>query len=67
MIEVVPPASTRTVVGVMPTTVRVLAGGTTSITLAKDGYTSDTQKIAPRQNNATHHVILKRTSIFKQH
>jgi len=67
----VPPGATITVggkvVGITPTTVRVLAGGTTSITLAKDGYTSDTQKIAPRQNNATHHVILKRTSIFKQH
>ncbi len=67
----VPPGATITVggkvVGITPTTVRVLAGGTTSITLSKDGYTADTQKIAPRQNNATHHVILKRTSIFKKH
>ena len=66
-----PPGATITVggkvVGITPTTVRVLAGGTTSITLSKDGYTADTQKIAPRQNNGTHHVILKRTSIFKKH
>jgi hypothetical protein len=49
------------VVGITPTTVKVLAGGATSITLSKDGFAPDTQKIAPRQNNATHHVALKRT------
>ena len=48
------------VVGITPTTVKVLAGGATSITLSKEGFAPDTQKIAPRQNNATHHVSLKR-------
>ncbi|CAN5662329.1 hypothetical protein BH11MYX1_BH11MYX1_29710 [soil metagenome] len=53
------------VIGITPTTVRVLGGGATSITLSKDGFAPDTQKIAPRQNNATHHVVLKRA--IKKH
>jgi hypothetical protein len=47
------------VVGITPTTVKVQAFGSTTITLSKDGYTSDIEKIAPRANNAAHHVILK--------
>jgi hypothetical protein len=46
--------------GVTPTTIKVPAFAQTTITLTKDGYAPDTQKIAPRQNNAAHHVNLKR-------
>ena len=48
-------------VGITPTTIKLPAFASTSITLSKDGFVADTQKIAPRQNNAAHHVILKRT------
>ncbi len=48
------------VIGITPTTVRVSGAGATTITLSKDGFMPDTQKIAPRQNNAMHHVALKR-------
>jgi len=47
------------VVGITPTNVKVQAFASTMITLSKDGFTPDTQKIAPRMNNATHHVIMK--------
>jgi hypothetical protein len=47
------------VVGITPTSIKVTAFASTMITLTKDGYTPDTQKIAPRQNNASHHVVLK--------
>ncbi len=53
-------------VGITPTAVKVVAGGPISITLSKDGYTPDTQKIAPRPNNAAHHVILKRAAPKKR-
>jgi len=46
-------------VGITPTTIKVPAFSPTMITLTKDGYTPDTQKIAPRQNNVTHFVTLK--------
>jgi hypothetical protein len=46
-------------VGITPTTIKVLASSPTMITLTKDGYSPDTQKIAPRQNNVTHYVALK--------
>ena len=47
------------VVGITPTSIKVTAFASTMITLTKDGYTPDTQKIAPRQNNAAHQVVLK--------
>ena len=47
------------VVGITPTQIKVPAFATTMITLTKDGYAPDTQKIAPRQNNAAHHVVMK--------
>jgi PEGA domain len=47
------------VVGITPTSIKVTAFASTMITLTKDGYTPDTQKIALRQNNAAHHVVLK--------
>lgn len=50
------------VVGITPTTVKVLGVGATTITVSKDGFAPDTQKIAPHQNNATHHVALKRVT-----
>ena len=48
------------VVGITPTTVKVAAFSSTTITLSKDGFAPDTEKIAPRVNNASHHVVLKR-------
>jgi PEGA domain len=47
------------VVGITPTSIKVTAFTSTMITLTKDGYTPDTQKIAPRVNNAAHHVVMK--------
>ena len=46
--------------GVTPTTIKVPAFSASTITVTKDGYASDTQKIAPRSNNTAHHVTLKR-------
>ena len=48
------------VVGITPTTVKVAAFTSTTITLSKDGFAPDTERIAPRVNNAAHHVVLKR-------
>jgi hypothetical protein len=50
------------VVGITPTTVRVSAVSATRITLTKDGFSPDTETIAPRVNNAAHHVVLKRAT-----
>jgi hypothetical protein len=49
-------------VGITPTLIRVPASQPTSITLMKDGFQADTQTIAPRTNNATHFVVLKRSA-----
>jgi len=49
------------VVGITPTAVKVAAFSPTMITVTKDGYVADTEKIAPRVNNATHHVVLKKS------
>src|SRR5262249_36626305 len=46
--------------GVTPTTIKLPANEPSSITLSKPGFANDTQKIAPRQNNAAHHVYLKK-------
>ena len=40
--------------------VAVRAFDTSTITVTKDGYTTDTQKVAVKQNNGAHHVILKK-------
>ncbi|HEY0251747.1 MAG TPA: PEGA domain-containing protein, partial [Kofleriaceae bacterium] len=45
--------------GITPTTVKVPFGGA-SITVAKDGYTPDTQKVAPKTNNTSLVVALKK-------
>jgi hypothetical protein len=50
------------VVGITPTTVKVPAFSSTTITLTKDGFAPDIEKIAPRVNNAAHHVVLKRAT-----
>jgi len=63
----VPPGATITVggkvVGITPSTIKLPAQGA-SITLSKDGYVPDTQKIAPKANGA-HHVNLKK-GVVKQ-
>ena len=59
-----PPGATITVggklLGITPTTIKLPAFATSAITLSKDGFTPDTQKLAPRQNNVPYHVSLKR-------
>jgi hypothetical protein len=61
-----PPGATITVrgkvLGITPTTVKLPAFASTSITLSKDGFQADTETIAPRTNNATHFVTLKKAS-----
>jgi hypothetical protein len=47
-------------VGVTPTTIKLPAFESSSITLIKAGFSTDTQKVAPRQNNVSHHVTLKK-------
>ena len=46
--------------GVTPTTVKLPAFDAAAITVAKDGYTSDTQRVAIKTNNGAHHVVLKK-------
>lgn len=46
--------------GVTPTTIKLPANEATSLTLTKPGFASDTQRVSPKQNNATHHVMLKK-------
>ena len=60
-----PPGATITVggkvVGITPSTIKLPAQGA-SITLSKDGFIPDTQKIAPKANGA-HHVNLKKGAV----
>jgi hypothetical protein len=59
-----PPGATITVsgktMGVTPTTIKLPAYQATNITLTKDGFTTDTQKLTVKQNNMAHFVALKR-------
>ena len=59
-----PPGATITVagksMGVTPTTIKLPAFQPTNITLTKDGFASDTQKLTIKQNNMAHFVSLKR-------
>ncbi|MGE5186086.1 MAG: PEGA domain-containing protein, partial [Acidobacteriota bacterium] len=48
--------------GVTPTTIKLPAYTPATITVTKDGYAPDTQKVSPRQNNMAHHVNLRRVS-----
>ena len=56
-----PPGATITiagkVVGITPTTIHLPANGA-SLTLTKDGYTTDVERVVPRPNGA-HNVVLK--------
>ena len=47
------------VVGITPTTIKVPAFAGSTITLSKDSYAPDTQRVTAKQNNATHMVTLK--------
>jgi hypothetical protein len=46
--------------GVTPTTIKLPAGETSTITLTKPGFAADTQKVTPRNNSSSHHVTLKK-------
>jgi hypothetical protein len=46
--------------GVTPTTIKLPALATSTVTVTKDGFMPDIQKIAVKQNNLAHHVILKK-------
>jgi hypothetical protein len=46
--------------GVTPTTIKLPGFETTAITLKKPGYSPDTQRVNPKQNNSSHHVTLKK-------
>ena len=46
--------------GVTPTAVQLPAYTTQAITLTKDGYQTDTQKVVIKSNGLSHHVVLKR-------
>ncbi len=47
-------------VGVTPTTIKLPAYETSAVTLKKPGYSTDTQRVSPKQNNTSHHVTLKK-------
>ena len=51
------------VLGITPSSIKLPAFTTSTITLSKDGFVPDTQKLAPRANNATHSVMLKRGTV----
>jgi hypothetical protein len=61
----VPAGATITVggkpMGVTPTTIKVPAYAASSITISKDGFAPDTQKLTVKDNNVAHHVTLKKT------
>ena len=46
--------------GVTPTTIKLPGFESTALTLTKPGFAPDTQRVNPKQNNASHHVTLKR-------
>jgi len=51
------------VLGVTPTNVKLNAFEAATLTLKKDGYAPDTQKITPKQNNQTVHATLKKVAV----
>jgi len=53
--------------GVTPTSIKLPAFSASTIVLAKDGFTSDTQKITPKQNGMAHHVQLKKVTGRPKH
>ena len=46
--------------GVTPTTIKLPGFEGTPLTLTKPGFAPDTQRVNPKQNNASHHVTLKK-------
>ncbi len=50
----------RRTMGVTPTTIKLPAFETTTLTLTKPGYATKTQRISPRRNNTSQHVMLKK-------
>lgn len=46
--------------GVTPATIRLPAYETTAIVLSKPGYATDSKKVTPKSNNASHHFSLKK-------
>jgi hypothetical protein len=46
--------------GVTPTTIKLPGFEPTALTLSKPGYAPDTARVNPKQNNASHHVTLKK-------
>jgi hypothetical protein len=46
--------------GVTPTAIKLPAFETSTLQLTKDGYTAETEKVTPKQNNQTVHVNLKK-------
>jgi hypothetical protein len=47
-------------IGVTPTLVRVPAFEPSSLTLTKDGYSTETEKVAPKANGVAVHTVLKK-------
>jgi hypothetical protein len=46
--------------GVTPTTIKLPGFEATALTLTKPGFAAETQRVNPKQNNASHHVTLKK-------
>jgi hypothetical protein len=59
-----PPAAAITVngksLGFTPATIKLPAFETSTVTLVKDGYATDTEKVTPKSNNSTMHFLMKR-------
>ena len=59
-----PPGATITIAGksagVTPAMIKLPAGEAAALTITKQGFTSDTPKITPKQNNQSIHVNLKK-------
>ena len=47
-------------VAVTPTTMKLPAFETSTVTFSKDGYNVESQKVTPKQNNQTVHAQLKK-------
>jgi hypothetical protein len=66
-----PPGATITVggrvAGVTPTSIRLPALETSTITVSKDGYVPDTEPMRVKVNNYAHHVTLKKGVAPKRH
>ena len=50
----------RKMLGVTPTTIKLPGFETTTIRIAKEGYTAETEKVTPKQNNQAIQITLKK-------